>query len=77
MLLTISKIVVTRIPRFTVTQDGDDVWTLHISAVSKADRGQYMCQVNTEPMISQTGFLDVVGKCCQAAMMVRQFLTFW
>ncbi|XP_047735814.1 lachesin isoform X2 [Hyalella azteca] len=60
MLLTIHETVVTRIPRFSVTQDGDDVWTLHITSVNKDDRGQYMCQVNTEPIISQIGYLDVV-----------------
>ncbi|KAA0202252.1 hypothetical protein HAZT_HAZT007921 [Hyalella azteca] len=62
MLLTIHETVVTRIPRFSVTQDGDDVWTLHITSVNKDDRGQYMCQVNTEPIISQIGYLDVVGE---------------
>ena len=61
MLLTINKIVVTRIPRFSVTQDGDDVWTLHINSVNKADKGKYKCQVNTEPMINQIGVLNVVG----------------
>ena len=63
MLLTLDKMVVTRIPRFSVTQDDDHTWTLHIDAVTRDDRGQYMCQVNTEPMVTQVGYLDVVGEC--------------
>ncbi|XP_071534807.1 lachesin-like [Panulirus ornatus] len=60
MLLTIHKTVVTRIPRFSVTQEDETTWTLHIDDVTRDDRGQYMCQVNTEPMSSQVGYLDVV-----------------
>ncbi|XP_045114036.1 lachesin-like [Portunus trituberculatus] len=60
MLLTLDKMVVTRIPRFSVTQDDANTWTLHIDAVTRDDRGQYMCQVNTEPMVTQSGYLDVV-----------------
>lgn len=62
MLLTIDKMVVTRIPRFRVMQEDINTWTLHIDAVTREDRGQYMCQVNTEPMVSQVGYLDVVGE---------------
>lgn len=62
MLLTIEDVVVTRIPRFSVTQEGDVIWTLHINSVTKHDRGQYMCQVNTEPIMTQIGYLDVVGE---------------
>ena len=36
--------------------------TLHIKDVQKEDKGFYMCQVNTDPMVSTVGFLDVVGK---------------
>ena len=34
-------------------------WSLHISNVQEHDRGYYMCQVNTDPMISTTGYLEV------------------
>lgn len=30
--------------------------------MAPADGGRYMCQVNTEPMMSQTHYLYVVGK---------------
>ncbi|KAL2734020.1 limbic system-associated membrane protein-like isoform X1 [Vespula squamosa] len=36
------------------------MWYLHIRDVNPSDQGYYMCQINTEPMKSQTGFLEVV-----------------
>ncbi|XP_068224946.1 lachesin-like isoform X2 [Palaemon carinicauda] len=32
---------------------------LHIKGVQEEDRGPYMCQINTDPMRSQIGFLEV------------------
>ncbi|XP_063589604.1 lachesin-like [Penaeus indicus] len=60
MLLTIHTTVVTRIPRFGVTRDDETTWTLHIDNVKQEDSGQYMCQINTEPMKKLIGYLDVV-----------------
>ena len=34
-------------------------WSLHISDVQEYDRGYYMCQVNTDPMISTSSHLEV------------------
>ncbi|XP_015184404.1 PREDICTED: lachesin-like isoform X3 [Polistes dominula] len=60
MLLTVHKHMVVKIPRFTVSHENQNTWLLHISGVQQDDRGYYMCQVNTNPMISQVGFLQVV-----------------
>ncbi|XP_023247731.1 lachesin-like [Copidosoma floridanum] len=60
MLVSVHKHVVAKIPRFSVTNDNHKTWQLHIKAVERQDRGFYMCQVNTKPMISQIGFLEVV-----------------
>jgi len=60
MILTIGKHVITRIPRFNVIHDSHHTWTLQIKDVQAEDKGYYMCQVNTDPMISMTGHLDVV-----------------
>ncbi|CAL4185280.1 unnamed protein product, partial [Meganyctiphanes norvegica] len=60
MLLTIDNNIVTRIPRFSVSKDDDITWTLHISDITKEDSGQYDCRVNTEPVTTQSHFLDVV-----------------
>lgn len=62
MLLTVHKHVVVKVPRFSVSHDNQKTWLLHITSVQQDDRGYYMCQVNTNPMISQVGFLQVVGK---------------
>ncbi|KAK0170363.1 hypothetical protein PV328_010934 [Microctonus aethiopoides] len=60
MLLTIHTHVVVKIPRFSVSHDKQKTWLLRIQNVQQADRGYYMCQVNTVPMISQVGYLQVV-----------------
>ncbi|RZF44185.1 hypothetical protein LSTR_LSTR003825 [Laodelphax striatellus] len=60
MILTIHRQVVARVPRFSVSHDNQKTWQLHVSDVQQEDRGYYMCQVNTNPMISQIGYLQVV-----------------
>ncbi|XP_058797203.1 lachesin-like isoform X2 [Phymastichus coffea] len=60
MLVSVHKHVVTKISRFSVSNDNHKTWLLHIHAVERQDRGYYMCQVNTVPMMSQVGFLEVV-----------------
>ncbi|KAH0546349.1 hypothetical protein KQX54_008809 [Cotesia glomerata] len=60
MLLTIHTHVVVKIPRFSVSYDKQKTWFLRIQNVQQNDRGYYMCQVNTVPMISQVGYLQVV-----------------
>ncbi|XP_054290041.1 lachesin-like [Macrosteles quadrilineatus] len=60
MILTIHRHVISRVPRFSVSHDNQKTWLLHVSGVQQEDRGFYMCQVNTNPMISQVGFLQVV-----------------
>uniref|UniRef100_A0A1I8NHV3 Ig-like domain-containing protein n=1 Tax=Musca domestica TaxID=7370 RepID=A0A1I8NHV3_MUSDO len=47
-------------PRLSVTHNGHNTWKLHISHVQLNDSGSYMCQVNTDPMKSQSGHLTVV-----------------
>ncbi|XP_045481880.1 lachesin isoform X1 [Harmonia axyridis] len=60
MILTIHRHVISRIARFSVSHDNAKTWLLHVSSVQQEDRGYYMCQVNTNPMISQVGYLQVV-----------------
>ncbi|CAG9796683.1 unnamed protein product [Diatraea saccharalis] len=52
--------VITNNHRVEVSHSGQSVWNLHIKNVQEEDRGQYMCQINTDPMKSQMGFLEVV-----------------
>ncbi|XP_046399102.1 lachesin-like [Ischnura elegans] len=79
MILTIHRHVVARLPRFSVSYDNQKTWLLHVTAVQKEDRGYYMCQVNTNPMISQVGYLQVVlppnildEKSSQSSVAVRE-----
>ncbi|XP_026482522.1 lachesin-like [Ctenocephalides felis] len=60
MILTIHRHVISRLPRFSVSYDNANTWLLHVSQAQQEDRGYYMCQVNTNPMLSQVGYLQVV-----------------
>ncbi|XP_046473169.1 neurotrimin isoform X2 [Neodiprion pinetum] len=60
-ILTIASHVITKNHRIAVTHSGHRTWSLHIRDTRETDRGWYMCQVNTDPMSSNTGFLDVVA----------------
>ncbi|XP_076749305.1 lachesin isoform X2 [Xylocopa sonorina] len=59
-ILTIATHVITKNHRIAVTHSGHRIWSLHIRDTRETDRGWYMCQVNTDPMSSNTGFLEVV-----------------
>ncbi|XP_045528481.1 lachesin-like [Pieris brassicae] len=52
--------VITHNHRVSVSHADHSTWYLHIKNVQEEDRGQYMCQINTDPMKSQMGYLDVV-----------------
>lgn len=61
-ILTVQTAVITKNHRVALTHTDQRVWYLHIKDVQEKDRGPYMCQINTDPMKSQVGFLEVVGK---------------
>jgi hypothetical protein len=54
--------VITKNHRIGVTHSDHRTWYLHIREVRETDRGWYMCQINTDPMKSQVGYLEVVGE---------------
>ncbi|CAK1544657.1 unnamed protein product [Leptosia nina] len=59
-ILAIHEHVITNNARLSVTHNDYNTWTLNIRGVKREDRGQYMCQVNTDPMKMQTAYLEVV-----------------
>ena len=61
MIVAIHEHLVTRIPRFSASHDSERTWSLHIRKAQSEDAGRYMCQVNSNPMITQVGIVDVVG----------------
>ncbi|KAL1465667.1 hypothetical protein WDU94_005219 [Cyamophila willieti] len=61
-ILSIHHKVVTQNKRVSITFNDHRSWFLHLRDVQETDRGWYMCQINTVPMISQKGYLQVVGK---------------
>ncbi|KAG8182034.1 hypothetical protein JTE90_013964 [Oedothorax gibbosus] len=60
ILMTLHDKVITRNPRISIHHNHYRSWWLEIADVKLEDSGQYMCQVNTAPMISQTRHLEVV-----------------
>ena len=65
MILTVHNHVITRNPRISISHDNHLTWTLKIEKVTEEDKGFYMCQLNTDPIVSTIGHLDVVGKFCR------------
>lgn len=41
--------------------NSNGTWQLIIRQLKESDKGCYMCQINTSPMISQLGCLDILG----------------
>ena len=61
-ILTIHHNIITRNQRISLSHHDHKIWRLHINNVQESDRGWYMCQINTDPMVSERGFLEVGGK---------------
>ncbi|XP_026466369.1 opioid-binding protein/cell adhesion molecule homolog isoform X2 [Ctenocephalides felis] len=59
-ILTIHSHVITKNHRIGVLHSERTSWLLRVRDVRESDRGWYMCQINTDPMKSQVGYLDVV-----------------
>ncbi|XP_063227291.1 lachesin-like isoform X2 [Bacillus rossius redtenbacheri] len=59
-ILSIHHNVITQNPRISLSFNDHRSWYLHIKNVHETDRGWYMCQVNTDPMRSRQGYLQVV-----------------
>eukprot|EP00090_Calanus_glacialis_P021781 TRINITY_DN33606_c0_g1_i1.p1 TRINITY_DN33606_c0_g1~~TRINITY_DN33606_c0_g1_i1.p1 ORF type:complete len:508 (-),score=75.59 TRINITY_DN33606_c0_g1_i1:774-2297(-) len=58
-ILALHKRVITHNTRVSVSHEDSRIWKLHLRSVVEADRGCYMCQINTEQMKQQLGCLDV------------------
>ncbi|XP_055600148.1 neurotrimin-like [Uranotaenia lowii] len=59
-ILTIETLVITKSERISVTHTEQRIWQLRIKDIKESDKGWYMCQINTDPMKSQMGYLNVV-----------------
>ncbi|XP_036226943.2 uncharacterized protein [Bactrocera oleae] len=59
-ILTIQNHVITKNHRMSITHAEKRAWILRIRDINEADKGWYMCQINTDPMKIQVGYLDVV-----------------
>ncbi|XP_070489902.1 neurotrimin-like [Chironomus tepperi] len=59
-ILTIQNNVITKNHRVGISFTEKKTWQLRLKDVRESDKGWYMCQINTDPMKSQMGYLDVV-----------------
>ena len=46
----------------SVSYDNRATYTLKLTDIEVGDAGKYICQINTGPVISISGHLNVVGK---------------
>ena len=60
-ILTMDARVITRNPRISVVEREGDLWQLTIKDLKPSDQGWYMCQINTDPIVSDRAFLEVKG----------------
>ncbi|KAG5676523.1 hypothetical protein PVAND_006352 [Polypedilum vanderplanki] len=59
-ILSIQTHIITKNHRMTVSHVENRAWVLRIRDVKETDKGWYMCQINTDPMKNQVGYLNVV-----------------
>ncbi|XP_076308716.1 lachesin-like [Tachypleus tridentatus] len=59
-ILSIHQHLITRNYRILISSVDNRQFVLHIKDVRESDRGGYMCQINTLPMMSQTGYLEIL-----------------
>lgn len=45
-----------------VSHENHGTWHLHLNDVQEADRGRYLCQINTAQAKTQSAYLNIVGK---------------
>lgn len=60
MLISMHDNLITTNPRYGIAHNGHRTWQLQVRDVEEADKGEYMCQINTNPMKKIMGYLHVV-----------------
>ncbi|CAK1598704.1 unnamed protein product [Parnassius mnemosyne] len=77
-ILTIGQQVITKNHRIGVLRTEPQAWSLMLRDVKLGDSGQYMCQINTEPMKTQIHHLhvfvppDIVDSDSSGEVVVRE-----
>lgn len=61
-VLTVDTNVITNNRQISIQREQRSTWVLTINNITMRDRGGYWCQINTIPIRSSMGFLNVVGQ---------------
>lgn len=56
------KVINNKNGRVRVTNHAKTSFYLHIRDVQLEDAGEFMCQINSEPLLFQSAYLNVVGE---------------
>jgi neurotrimin len=57
-VLSVGKMV-TQNSRYSISHDGNSRWSLRINNVRESDEGCYLCQINTQPLLKQSGCIQL------------------
>ena len=60
-VLTMEQRVISNNSRISVGERDGDWFQLKIKDLTPSDQGWYLCQINTDPMVSERIFLEVKG----------------
>ena len=60
--LAVHPNVIAHNDRISLKHDNRHAYYLHLRNIQESDAGKYICQLNTDPVVSIRGSLNVVGK---------------
>ena len=60
-ILSMDQRVITHDSRISMIEREGDWFQLKIKDLTPSDQGWYLCQINTDPMVSERAFLEVKG----------------
>ena len=62
-----NKLIEIAVIIISVSHENHRTWHLHLNDVQEADRGRYLCQINTAQAKTQSAYLNIVGKIMRSS----------
>ncbi len=57
----------------SVSHENHRTWHLHLNDVQEADRGRYLCQINTAQAKTQSAYLNIVGELASQTFVFENY----